>query len=129
MFYGGLILAVMVALWYVRRHKLPMWTVVRRDRARASRSATSSAGSAASSPAAATASATTVPWAVTFTDPFAAANVGTPLDVPLHPTQLYEAGAELIILLGLLLPGARRDGRFPGGPSGATCSSTGSRGS
>ena len=33
-----------------------------------------------------------------FTDPFAAANVGTPLGVPLHPTQLYEAGAELLIL-------------------------------
>ena len=38
---------------------------------------------------------TNVPWAITFTDPFARANVGTPLGVPLHPTQLYEAGAEL----------------------------------
>jgi len=46
---------------------------------------------------------TTMPWGITFTDPFAAANVGTPLGVHLHPTQLYEAGAELIILLGLLL--------------------------
>ena len=27
--------------------------------------------------------------------PFAASNVGTPLGVPLHPTQIYEAGAEL----------------------------------
>ena len=25
-FYGGLILAVVVALWYIRRHRLPMWT-------------------------------------------------------------------------------------------------------
>ena len=25
-FYGGLILAVIVALWYIRRHQLPMWT-------------------------------------------------------------------------------------------------------
>ena len=41
---------------------------------------------------------TTLPWGITFTDPFAAANVGTPLGVPLHPTQLYEAGAELLIL-------------------------------
>ncbi len=44
-----------------------------------------------------------------FTDPFAAANVGTPLHIDLHPTQLYEAGAELLIL-GLLL-GTERTGR------------------
>jgi phosphatidylglycerol:prolipoprotein diacylglycerol transferase len=45
---------------------------------------------------------TTVPWAITFTNPLAAANVGTPLNIPLHPTQLYEAGAELLILILLL---------------------------
>jgi phosphatidylglycerol:prolipoprotein diacylglycerol transferase len=56
---------------------------------------------------------TNVPWAVTFTDPFAAANVGTPLNQPLHPTQLYEAGAELLILVFLLA--TERKGRtFPG---------------
>jgi len=42
---------------------------------------------------------TSVPWAITFTDPFAAANVGTPLNQALHPTQLYEAIAEVIIFL------------------------------
>ncbi len=52
---------------------------------------------------------TTLPWGITFTDPFAAANVGTPLVVPLHPTQLYEAGAELLILIVLLL--TERKGR------------------
>ena len=46
---------------------------------------------------------TNVPWAITFTDPFAAANVGTPLNVPLHPTQVYEAGAELLILIFLIV--------------------------
>jgi phosphatidylglycerol:prolipoprotein diacylglycerol transferase len=56
---------------------------------------------------------TSVPWAVTFTDPFAAANVGTPLNVPLHPTQLYEAGAELIILV-LLLATERKGRPYPG---------------
>jgi phosphatidylglycerol:prolipoprotein diacylglycerol transferase len=45
---------------------------------------------------------TDVPWAVIFTNPLAAANVGTPLGIPLHPTQLYEAGAELLILVLLL---------------------------
>jgi phosphatidylglycerol:prolipoprotein diacylglycerol transferase len=111
-FYGGLILAVVVALWYLRRHKLPMWTtcdvfapgialghVV-------GRLGCFLAGCCYGR-------ATDVPWAVTFTDPFAAANVGTPLHRELHPTQLYESGAELLILLGLLL--FERKGRpFPG---------------
>src|SRR5229473_709062 len=57
-FYGGLILAVTVALVYIRR-------------------------------------------------------VGPPLGVPLHPTQLYEAGAELLIL-GVLLLTERKGRPFPG---------------
>jgi len=59
---------------------------------------------------------TTVPWAVTFTDPLAHAYSQTPLGVPLHPTQLYEFGAELIIF-GVLLVLARRksfDGQMIG---------------
>lgn len=39
---------------------------------------------------------THVPWAVTFTNPVAHAFVGTPLNVPLHPTQLYEFVAEML---------------------------------
>jgi phosphatidylglycerol:prolipoprotein diacylglycerol transferase len=56
---------------------------------------------------------TTVPWAVVFTDPAAAANVGTPLGIRLHPTQLYEAGAELLIL-AFLLATERRGRPFAG---------------
>ena len=56
---------------------------------------------------------TDVAWAVTFTDPAASVNTGTPLGVPLHPTQLYDAGAELIILI-LLLATERRWKPFPG---------------
>ena len=56
---------------------------------------------------------TTVPWAITFHNDAAAQNAGTLLNVPLHPTQLYEAGAELVILLVLLA--TERKGRpFPG---------------
>src|SRR6266550_4920546 len=111
-FYGGLILAVIVALWYIRRIGLPLWTtcdvfapgialghVV-------GRFGCFFAGCCYGKP-------TTVPWAITFTDPFAAANVGTPLGVPLHPTQLYEAGAELLIL-GVLLATERKGRPFPG---------------
>ena len=38
-----------------------------------------------------------LPWAVTFTNPVAHDLVGVPLNVPLHPTQLYEAFAEFAI--------------------------------
>jgi phosphatidylglycerol:prolipoprotein diacylglycerol transferase len=54
-----------------------------------------------------------VPWAITFTNPVAAENTGTPLNVPLHPTQLYEAGAEALIL-AVLLATERRGRRFAG---------------
>lgn len=37
-----------------------------------------------------------LPWAVTFTDPLAHKVNATPLNVPLHPTQLYEIGVELV---------------------------------
>ena len=111
-FYGGLIAAVLVAMWYMRRHKLPLWSV-----------------SDAFAPGIALGHvigrlgcffagccfgrSTDVPWAVTFTSEYARQNVGTPLNVPLHPTQLYEAGAELLIL-GLLLLLERRGRSFPG---------------
>jgi phosphatidylglycerol---prolipoprotein diacylglyceryl transferase len=111
-FYGGLILAVIVALWYIRRAGLPLWTtcdvfapgialghVV-------GRFGCFFAGCCYGKP-------TSVPWAITFTDPFAAANVGTPLGVHLHPTQLYEAGAELLILIVLLMT-ERRSRPFAG---------------
>lgn len=36
------------------------------------------------------------PWAVVFSDPQAAAISGTPLGIPLHPVQLYEAAFNLV---------------------------------
>jgi len=111
-FYGGLILAVVVALWYIRHAGLPLWTtcdvfapgialghVV-------GRFGCFFAGCCYGRP-------TTEPWGITFTNPLAAELVGTPLGVPLHPTQLYEAGAEFLILLALLW--SERKGRtYPG---------------
>jgi len=111
-FYGGLIVAVVVALWYIRRVGLPLWTtcdvfapgialghVV-------GRFGCLFAGCCYGKP-------TTLPWGIVFKDPFAAANVGTPLGVHLHPTQLYEAGAELLIL-GVLLATEKKGRPFPG---------------
>lgn len=111
-FYGGLILAVVVALWYLRRHRMPVWQTCDAFAPGIAlghvigRLGCLMAGCCYGRQ-------TSVPWAITFTDPFAASNVGTPLNVPLHPTQLYEAGAELLILVFLLL--FERKGRaFPG---------------
>jgi phosphatidylglycerol---prolipoprotein diacylglyceryl transferase len=111
-FYGGLILAVAVALWYICRAGLPLWTTCDMFAPGIAlghvvgRFGCLFAGCCYGKP-------TTRPWGITFTDPFAAANVGTPLGVPLHPTQLYEAGAELLILAVLLW--TERKGRpYPG---------------
>jgi phosphatidylglycerol:prolipoprotein diacylglycerol transferase len=111
-FYGGLIAAVAVALIYLRRHKLPLWTTTDVFAPGIAlghivgRLGCLLAGCCFGRE-------TSVPWAITFTDPAAMANVGTPLGVPLHPTQLYEAGAEALIL-GFLLLFERRGRAFPG---------------
>ena len=111
-FYGGLLLAVGVAFWYMRRHRLPLWTTcdafapgIALGQA-VGRLGCLMAGCCYGSP-------TELPWGVTFTHPLAAANVGTPLDVSLHPTQLYESVAVLVIL-GILLLMERRGASFPG---------------
>ena len=111
-FYGGLIAAVAVALWYLRRHRMPMWTVTDVFAPGIAlghvigRMGCFFAGCCFGRP-------TEVAWAITFRNPYAAENVGTPLNVPLHPTQLYEAGAELLILV-LLLATERKGRPFPG---------------
>jgi len=51
---------------------------------------------------------TDVAWAVTFTDPYSARVVGVPLGVPLHPAQLYEATAEVVIFVFLVFLWRRR---------------------
>jgi phosphatidylglycerol---prolipoprotein diacylglyceryl transferase len=111
-FYGGLIAAVLVAFWYMRRHRLPVWQTcdvfapgIALGHA-IGRLGCFAAGCCYGQP-------TQLPWGVTFTHPAAAANVGTPLGVSLHPTQLYESGAELLILV-LLLATERRGRPFPG---------------
>jgi phosphatidylglycerol:prolipoprotein diacylglycerol transferase len=45
---------------------------------------------------------THVAWGVTFRNPLANALVGTPLNIPLHPTQLYEFVTELALFAFLL---------------------------
>jgi phosphatidylglycerol:prolipoprotein diacylglycerol transferase len=100
-FYGGLLLSVAVAFWYIARHRMPFWTTCDVFAPGIAlghvtgRLGCLAAGCCYGKP-------TNVPWAITFTNPLAAANVGTPLGIPLHPTQLYEAGAALVIVTVLL---------------------------
>jgi phosphatidylglycerol:prolipoprotein diacylglycerol transferase len=100
-FYGGLIAAFFVGLWLIRRYALPLWTTADLIAPGIAlghvigRFGCLLAGCCYGRP-------TNVPWAITFTDPVASINVGTPLGIPLHPTQLYDAGAELVILVALL---------------------------
>ena len=111
-FYGGLLVAVAVAFWYMNKHRMPFWTTCDVFAPAIAlghvtgRLGCMAAGCCYGKP-------TDVPWAIVFTNPLAAANVGTPLNIPLHPTQLYEAGAELLILV-LLLATEKRWRPFPG---------------
>ena len=106
-FYGGFILAVVVAFWFMRRHKLPLWQtcdafapgIVLAQAV--GRIGCLMAGCCYGRP-------TGLPWGITFTDTLAATNSGTPLGVALHPTQLYESVAALVILAILLLNERRR---------------------
>ncbi len=60
---------------------------------------------------------TGLPWGITFSNEAAARLVGTPLGVPLHPTQLYEAAVEFLNFLFLIWLGRRQ--RFTGQIAGA----------
>ncbi len=106
-FYGGLIGALPVAWWFARKHGLSGWqtadvlapaVVLGQSIGRLGCFA---AGCCYGRPA-------TVPWAVTFHDEYANRVVGTPLGVPLHPTQIYESLACIAIFGILILVAARK---------------------
>lgn len=91
-FYGGLIFAVPVAVWYMNRHSLDKWAIA--DIIAPSiaighaigRLGCFSAGCCYGAPAEG------LPWAVTFLHPETLAIRG----VPLHPAQIYESLGELV---------------------------------
>lgn len=98
-FYGGVLLAVPTAIWYVKKNSLGIWSTA--DIFAPSiaighaigRLGCFSAGCCYGKVA------ESLPWAVTFTDPQSLALIG----VPLHPTQLYESAGEFIIFLILIV--------------------------
>jgi phosphatidylglycerol:prolipoprotein diacylglycerol transferase len=94
-FSGGLLAAIVCVWWYLRRTKIPFLSAadvfapgVALGHA-FGRIGCLAAGCCFGRE-------THVPWAITFHNPWAADFSGTPLNRPLHPTQLYEFAAELI---------------------------------
>jgi phosphatidylglycerol:prolipoprotein diacylglycerol transferase len=109
-FYGGLIGAILVTFLLLRKYGLSFWTFA--DIAAPAVALGQAIGRLGCfSAGCCWGRECHEPWAVTFTDPAAATNVGVPLDVPLHPTQLYEAVGTALLCVVLLKTERRR---FPG---------------
>lgn len=95
-FSGGLIGAFIVAWWFLRKYNMPALATCDAFAPGLAlghaigRIGCFSAGCCYGKP-------TAHFWGITFTNPVANANAGTPLNVPLEPTQLIESAAELII--------------------------------
>jgi phosphatidylglycerol:prolipoprotein diacylglycerol transferase len=100
-YYGGLILAVLISLLYLWWKKLPVWKIC--DIFAPSialgvaigRWGCFFAGCCWGKP-------TTLPWGVTFTNPYTYQIVGTPLYVPLHPTQIYHSLTNFLLFIVLI---------------------------
>ncbi|HEY5162637.1 MAG TPA: prolipoprotein diacylglyceryl transferase [Terriglobales bacterium] len=93
-FYGGVLAAIAVSVWYIRANHMP---VLRTCDAFApglalghaiGRIGCFAAGCCYGKP-------TSHWWGVTFRNPLAGQWVGTPLNIPLEPTQLFESAIEL----------------------------------
>jgi phosphatidylglycerol:prolipoprotein diacylglycerol transferase len=95
-FYGGLLLATGVSLWYMRWHRLPIWKVADLIAPLIAlglffgRIGCFFAGCCYGKE-------TSLPWGVIFKHPDSLA----PLNIPLHPTQLYDAANGLALFFFL----------------------------
>jgi phosphatidylglycerol---prolipoprotein diacylglyceryl transferase len=95
-FYGGLLAALAISWWYMRRTRLPaLETTDVFAPAIALGHGIGRLGCFAAG--CCWGIECRRPWAITFTNPVANELVGVPLNRPLHPTQLYEAFAEFCI--------------------------------
>lgn len=114
-FYGGLILALVTAFVYMRKKGMP--ALASADAFAPALAAGHAIGRVGCFAAGCCwGNACQRPWAVTFTNPVAHQLFGTPLGVPLHPTQLYEAGTEALtsVILYRLFRRAHRAGTIIG---------------
>jgi len=97
-FSGGIVCVVLAVLWYARRHQISfwkmadMWAPAMAAGQAIGRIGCFMAGCCYGKP-------TGSRWGVVFTDPHSLA----PLNIPLHPTQLYSSVSNFIIFFILLL--------------------------
>jgi phosphatidylglycerol:prolipoprotein diacylglycerol transferase len=114
-FSGGLIGASVAAVWYIRKHRMPglaTWDAFAPGLALGhaiGRVGCFAAGCCYGKP-------TSHFWGVTFSNPLAQSWVGTPLGVPLEPTQLFESAVELanFFLLMWMFKRKKFDGQIIG---------------
>jgi phosphatidylglycerol:prolipoprotein diacylglycerol transferase len=93
-FQGGLILCLIVAVWYIHRHKMP-WRPTLDALALGAPLGQFFGRLGCFMAGCCYGKVTSVPWAVTFSAP----NSLCPLRVPVHPTQLYEGFLDLGVFL------------------------------
>src|SRR3954468_15580362 len=99
--YGGLLFGSLIAILYMRRYRMPVLKTFDAYSPGIAfghilgRVGCFAAGCCYGKP-------TAEPWGITFTNPLARYYSDTPLNIPLHPTQLYEAAANVAIF-GVLL--------------------------
>jgi len=109
-FYGGLIGAVVIGYFLMKRYKLPWWKTADACAPGIAignffgRQGCFAAGCCWGKP-------TTLPWGLRFSE-LGHEITGVPTDVPLHPTQLYESFAMLLVFFFLLWLHKRK--RFDG---------------
>jgi phosphatidylglycerol:prolipoprotein diacylglycerol transferase len=99
-FQGGLVLAIVTAFLYVRHHGLP-WLQTADAFAPGIALGHSIGRLGCFAAGCCWGKECTLPWAVKFHSVDAYALTGVPLEVPLHPSQLYELGAEAILFVFL----------------------------
>ncbi len=99
-YYGGLLLALGAAALYIIVKKLPLMTMADITAPglalgqAVGRLGCLSAGCCYGKP-------TKLPWGITFTNQYSYDNVGVPLNVPLHPTQVYDLVGALALCVFL----------------------------
>jgi phosphatidylglycerol---prolipoprotein diacylglyceryl transferase len=95
-YHGGFLAALAFAFFYLRRHHLPFLPIA--DTLAPAVALGHAIGRLGCFAAGCCwGAACSRPWAVTFTNPDAHALTGVPLNIPLHPTQLYEAALTALV--------------------------------
>jgi len=96
-FYGGFIFGIITGIWYIKKHRLNFWKLADLFAPALAlglavgRIGCFMSGDSYGKPS-------NLPWAVTFTNVHSMA----PLNVPLHPTQIYSVITNSLILIVLL---------------------------